>query len=277
MKEDRRARYIALVSTAIIALLIVVLLATLSVSVEVPTHEWPPRHDGEVAMAMPEEQYFEVVEETPPTRPSKEDAAPVKNPVKERHNSTPKPESGHDMVDRGKAGDAPSTVTSKRPSDVKQQKKEQPREVGPSKEELERQKAEEARRKANSATASAFQRSQGKNNTQATGRGEGDSGSPAGTSQSVSGTGTGTVSGGWGMPRYAKVPSNVTGSIKVMVRIDREGRVKSVAFQGGDAPAATDARLRRAVEAEVRSRRFTRNNADDAPDQATAYITYRFK
>ena len=277
MKEDRKPQYIALVATAVIALLVTVLLATLSVSVDVSDRQWPPRHDGEVAMEMPEEQYFEVVEETPPTRPSTEDAAPAKKPVREQHKSTPMPESGHDLADRGKAGDAPSTVTSKRPSDVKQQVKEEPRQTGPSKEELERRQAEEARRKANKATASAFQRSQGKNNTQHTGRDEGDSGSPTGTSQSVSGTGTGTVSGGWGLPRYAKVPSNVTGSIKLKVRIDREGKVTSVSFEGGDAPAATDTRLRRAVENEVRSRRFTRKNSDDAPDQATAYITYRFK
>ncbi len=68
----------------------------------------------------------------------------------------------------------------------------------------------------------------------------------------------------------------MTGSIKMMVRIDRTGKVTSVSFQGGDAPAATDSRLRAAVESEVRSRRFTRSDSN-APDQATAYITYRFK
>lgn len=273
-----RPRFIALVSTAIIALLIVVLLGTLSITVDTTKREWPPRHDGEVALAPePEEQFFEVIEEKPKPAPKKENAAPAKNPVREKHKSEPKPESGHSTVDKGKVGDAPKTVTSKRPSEVKQKKKPQPKETGPSKEEIEAQKREEARRKANSATSSAFQRSNGKNNTESDGRTEGNSGSPTGKSQSVSGTGTGTVNGGWSMPSFAKVPATVTGSIKIRVKINSEGKVTSVSFQGGDAPAATDARLRRAVEQEVRSRRFTRHNAADAPDQATAYITYRFK
>lgn len=78
------------------------------------------------------------------------------------------------------------------------------------------------------------------------------------------------------MPAYAKVPSTHTGSVRMEVKIDRTGRVKSVRFIGGDAPASTDPGVRRAVEAEVRSRRFTRAS-DDAPEEATAYITYTFK
>lgn len=273
-----RPRFIALVCTAIIALLIVVLLGTLTISVDTSQREWPPRHDGEVALAPePEEQFFEVIEERPQRIPVKEQAAPANNPVKESHKADPMPESGQSTVDKGKVGDAPKTVTSKRKSDVKQKEKAQPKETGPSKEEIEACEREEARRKANSATASAFQRSTGKNNTQSTGKTEGNSGSPEGSSQSVSGTGTGTVNGGWAMPSFAKVPATVTGSIKLMVKINAEGKVVSVSFQGGDAPAATDSRLRRAVEQEVRSRRFTRKNSSDAPDQATAYITYRFK
>lgn len=273
-----RPRFIAIISTAIIALLIVVLLGTLRITVDTTVREWPPRHDGEVALAPePEEQFFEVVEEAPQPAKVKEKASPAKKPVKETHKATPKPESGQSTVDRGKQGDAPATVTSKRPSEVKQKVKEQPKHTGPSQEEIEKQQREEARRKANSATASAFQRSNGKNNSQAQGRTEGDNGSPKGTSQSVSGTGTGTVNGGWSMPSFAKVPATVTGSIKIKVKINREGKVTSVAFEGGDAPAATDMRLRRAVEQEVKSRRFTRPNSADAPDQATAYITYRFK
>lgn len=273
-----RPRLIALAATAIIALLIIVLLGSLSVSVETIEREWPPRHNNEVALAPEEEeQFFEVIKEKPQPAPVKEQAAPAKNTSNEKHKADPMPESGHSTVDKGKAGDAPKTVTTKRQSEVKQKVKEQPKQTGPSKEEIEAQKREEARRKANTATASAFQRSNGKNNSQAEGRTEGNNGSPTGKSQSVSGTGTGTVNGGWSMPPFAKVPATVTGSIKLMVKINSDGKVISVSFQGGDAPAATDTRLRRAVEQEVRSRRFTRHNTADAPDQATAYITYKFK
>jgi len=270
-----RPRLIAICVTVAAALLLTVLLHMGTLSVGALNREWPPRHDSEVALAEIDEQYFDVIENIP--APVHEEAAPAPDDLKESHKSTPAPESGHDVVDRGSAGDAPKTVTSKKPSPVKVKKKEQPKQTGPSKEEIERQQAEEARRRANAATASAFQRSEGKNNTSNRGKEEGNSGRPDGASASVNGTGTGTVGGGWALPRYAKVPATTTGSIKMMVKVDRSGRVKSVSFQGGDAPAATDARLRRAVEAEVRSRRFTRPSAADAPDEATAYITYRFK
>ena len=269
-----RPRAIALALTALIAIGVLLLLRFTTLVLDPYTQGWPPRHDGEIAMA--DEQFFDVVEDIPQPAPSPEEAAPAVNPVKESNQSDPAPQSGHDMRDRGAAGDAPATVTSAKPSPVKAEKKQQPKPTGPSKEEIEKQKAEEARRKANAATASAFQKSTGKNNTANSGKTEGNSGSPAGASQSVNGTGTGTVGGGWRLPASAKVPATVTGSIKMMVRIDRTGKVTSVSFQGGDAPAATDSRLRAAVEAEVRSRRFTRSDSN-APDQATAYITYRFK
>lgn len=267
-------RLIALIVTVAVALLTLLLLNTLQLTLSVPDREWPPRHDGEIAMAE-DDSFFEVVHDAP--APVHEEAAPVKADRNQSNLSDPAPASGHEMTDRGPAGEAPATVTSKRPAPVKEQKKEQPKPVGPSKEELERQKAEEeARRRASAATSSAFQRSSGKNNTANNGSAPGNSGSVSGASESVNGTGSGTVGGGWRLPAYAKVPATVTGSIKLMVKIDRNGAVKSVDFQGGDPPAATDARLRRAVEAEVRSRRFTRSD-NNAPDQATAYITYRFK
>jgi len=270
-----RPRAIAIALTATITVVVLLFLRFTTISLDATQREWPPRHDGEIAMA-DDEQFFEVVEDLPQPAPSSEEAAPAVNPVKENNKSTPAPQSGHDMLDRGHAADAPATVTSKRPSTVKSQRQEKPKPTGPSKEEIEKRKAEEARRKANAATASAFQKSSGKNNTANNGKTEGNTGSPSGRSQSVHGTGTGTVGGGWRLPAYAKVPATVTGSIKMMVRIDRNGKVTSVSFQGGDAPAATDSRLRKAVEAEVRSRRFTRTDSN-APDQATAYITYRFK
>lgn len=78
------------------------------------------------------------------------------------------------------------------------------------------------------------------------------------------------------MPSYNSVPSTVTGSVVMMVKIDRNGRVKSVTFRGGDAPAATSPEVRAACEREVRSRIFTRSD-DNAPEESTAYITYRFR
>lgn len=277
MKTDylKDPRAIAAAATLVVALLIVLMLRLGQLTLVSVDAEWPPRHDADVAL-VEDERLFDVVEDIAPTASKVDNPAPAHSEVKESHKSDPAPQSGHHTIDRGKAADAPAHTTQATESPVKVQK-EDPREVGPSKEELERIQAEEARRKASAATASAFQRSEGKNNTRNNGRGEGNSDSPEGTSTSISGTGTGSVGGGWALPRYAKVPASITGTIKMMVKVGRDGRVTSVTFQGGDAPAATDPRLRSAVEAEVRSRRFTRPAGDDAPDQATAYITYRFK
>lgn len=272
-----RPHIIAAVATAIIALIAVLLLNVWHLSAGTSQREWPPRHNSEIALATQEETFFDVVS-SPVQDVATESPAPAQLPVAANNHSTPQPRTGQNVVDQGPAGDAPSVVTTKEPSAVKQKIEPAPSKTGPSQEEIERQKAqEEARRRANSATATAFQRSQGNNNTANNGKADADSGSPKGSSIATHGTGTGTVGGGWQMPRYARVPSTVTGSIKFVVTVARDGSVRNVTFNGGEPPAAADTRLVAAVKAEIASRRFTRPSGDEAPDQATAYITYRFK
>lgn len=268
-----RPRITAAVLTAIIALLTVILLCAFKLTVDTTVREWLPRHDGEIAVA--DEQYFDVISPVPVA--SAEEAAPAPAEQPAVNQSDPAPESGHDVTDRGPAGDAPATVTSKRPSAVKRPEKKPEKPAGPTKEEREAAEREAARRRASSATRSAFQRAEGNNNTASTGKNAGNSGQPGGTSSSLNGHGTGKVGGGWIMPSYARVPSTVTGSIKLEVKIDRNGSVTRVTFTGGNPPAATDTRLRQAVEREVRSRRFSRSDGSTAPASATAYITYTFR
>lgn len=264
-------RLIALSATCIIALLLMLLMMVMHISVSAFDREWPPRHDGEVAFAE-DEQYFEVMQEARVNVSSNQVAAPAHNPEPAKNQSDPAPATGHDVADRGVAGDAPATATSTRPNPVKQQT-QQPTNQGPSKQELAEQ---EARRRANAATSSAFNRANGNNNTSQSGSTAGNSGNPSGTSTSISGSGTGTVGGGWRMPTYQKVRSTVTGSIKVRATVRRDGTVATAEIIGGAAPAATDRDLCKRVLQEVRSRRFTRTD-DDAPESATAYITYTFK
>lgn len=268
-----RARKIAILITAVIAALLFLWLRLAHLHINMSTKEWPPRHDGEVLLA--EEQFFDVVQDIPLPLKSSENPSKVHNETTESNASTPAPRSGDATVDKGKAADAPTTTTSKQPSPVKATA-EEPTKSGPTQDELDAMREEEARRKANAAMNSAFNKSSGQDNTVNNGAKPGNSGSVTGTATGINGTGSGRVGGGWNMPSYAKVPATVTGSISLMVRIDKQGKVISVSFQGGDAPAATDARLRQAVENEVRSRRFTRGNSP-APDEATAYITYRFR
>lgn len=264
-------RIIALTVTCIIALLLMVLMMVVHISAGALDREWPPRHDGEVAFAE-DEQYFEVMQEARVNVSSNQLAAPARNPEPAKRQSDPAPTTGHDVTNQGPAGDAPAPVTSTRPSPVKQQT-QKPTNQGPSQQEL----AEaEARRRANAATSSAFNRANGNNNTSQSGSTPGNSGNPSGTSTTISGSGSGTVGGGWKMPAYQKVRSTVTGSIKVRATVRRDGTVATAEVIGGAAPAATDRDLCNRVLAEVRSRRFTRTD-DNAPESATAYITYTFK
>ncbi|MDE6300612.1 MAG: hypothetical protein K2M19_02725 [Muribaculaceae bacterium] len=273
-----RIRIIAATVTLLAAALTVGVLHVWHLTAREYNREWPPRHTQDIALVADDETFFDVVTPSPEPAPTADAPAPAPLPVKADNKSTPRPRTGQHTTDEGPAGDAPTVATTTNPSPVKHQTEKPPVKTGPSKEELEQQKAqEEARRRANSATSTAFQRSQGNNNTANNGRTEGDSGDPKGTSTSTHGTGTGTVGGGWQLPRYARVPSTVTGSIKLVVTVGRDGRVRNVTFNGGEPPAAADSKLLAAVKAEVASRRFTRPTGDDAPDQATAYITYRFR
>ena len=274
----RRVRIISAAVTLLFALLSVIVLNLWHISARENLREWPPRHEREIALEpVDDETFFDVVQPSPEPSPVRDNPAPAPLPVKANNQSTPQPRTGQHTTDQGAVGDAPTVATSKQPSPVKQKTEPAPVKTGPSKEELEQQARDEARRKANSATSTAFQRSQGANNTASNGRTPGDSGAPDGKSTSTNGTGTGTVGGGWQIPSYARVPSTVTGSIKFIVTVGKDGRVRNITFNGGEPPAAADSRLVAAVKAEINSRRFTRPNAADAPDQATAYIPYRFK
>ncbi len=225
---------------------------------------------------MIDDEYAEIIDLPRPKSKKIADPTPAQTETPVDNLAEAAPQTGMEVVDQGTPGEAPEPVTQSAPSPVKVQKQPQPKPQGPSAEELKRQKEEqEARRKATNLAQSAF-RNAGKNNTDNNGKTPGDAGRPNGTQSSVNGRGTGNVGGGWIMPRYNDVPSTVTGSVVMMVKIDRNGKVKSVSFQGGDAPAATDPKVRAACEREVRSRNFSRND-NDAPEESTAYITYRFR
>lgn len=259
-------RRIAVGITAIVALLLLLWLrlAHIRLSFQNP---WADRPIAEVVIDR--DIFFEIISDQPSTADS--DPTAALNESTETNQSNPAPESGPDLSNSGATPEPPAPVTSNQPAPVKTQAT-QPAPAAPTREEIE---AEEARRKANETVNAAFARTPGNENTAANGNAAGNTGSPDGTG-SYHGVGTGSVGGGWFMPDYAKVPSTITGSIRVMVKIDSQGNVTSLSFLGGDPPAATDKALRAAVEAEIRSRRFIRGSSE-APDLSSAYITYRFR
>ncbi len=270
-----RIRLYSAIITLALYCLIALWLAFGHIDLRRTDHEWPPKRESEITV----EEFAEIIDLPQSAAPAADNPAPAPLPEEMHGAATPTPESGHDLDNHGEPAEAPATVTSKQTSPVKVKDKK-PEKTGPTPEELKKQQQEkereEARRRATANTLNAFQNALGKNNTASAGRTPGNAGAPSDRASALNGRGTGYAGGGWMIPSYAKVPSAVTGSVKMMLKIDRNGRVTSVSFQGGDAPAATDPAVRRAVEAEVRARRFTRAD-DNAPEESTAYITYTFK
>ena len=269
-----RPRIYSTVATALIVGAIIIWMMLDTITLDISDRTWPPRHDSEIVI---DEEYAELLDLPMPKTPKISDPSPAFNETPADNKADAAPETGMETVDQGEPADAPQPVVQDKPSPVKIEKKEKPVKQGPSAEEIKKQKEEEAaRRKATNQTQNAF-RNAGTNNTNNKGKTEGNAGRPDGHETSVNGRGTGRVGGGWSMPRYNEVPRTVTGSIELMVKIDRSGKVTSVSFLGGDAPAATNASVRSACEREVRSRRFSRPDPDNAPEESTAYITYRFR
>lgn len=266
-------RIYSAIGTALVAALVVLWMMSSSITLGGEDKKWPPKHDSEIVI---DDEYAEIIDLPMPKTPRLTDPMAAKNDEVANNEAEAAPETGMETVDKGEPGEAPQPVTQTAPSPVKVEKKEKNKPQGPSAEELKKQKEEEeARRKATRQTQNAF-RNSGKNNTTNSGKPQGDAGKPTGGESAVNGRGTGRVGGGWAMPRYNDVPSTVTGSVVMMVKIDRNGKVKSVSFQGGDAPAATNPTVRAACEREVRARTFTRSD-DNAPEESTAYITYKFR
>ena len=262
-----RSRLIAAIVTAAIAIILLVLLLWCRLVFDPSTLRQPPRPMTELVEV--DEEFVELLDQA--TVPS--DPAPAYAEAPTVNESHAAEASGSDLVDAGAVGAPEPDVTTERPAPLHRKKKEKPAKTGPSKQELE----EEARRRARKGVSDAFASApEAQDNTDKHGRESGDSGKPEGQSSALDGTGTGSVGGGWIMPRYAKVNSTVTGRIELRAVVGKDGHVVSVEQTGGKAPAAANSALVKRCIAEVRSRRFTRNDTD-APDQAIARIVYTFK
>lgn len=257
----------AAAATVIAAVILVALLCMLHLA-EIDPAALAPRPTTEVAEI--DEEFVELFDMA--YGPS--DPSPAYAPQPVRRNSKPAEASGQDRVDAGNAAAPAPDVTSKQLSPLSREEKPVPPETGPDKTKL---AEEEARRKARKGVGDAFKNtSDTPDNTASKGSEKGDSGTPDGGRSDANGTGVGTVGGGWTMPRYSRVPSEVTGSIILTAIVGPDGNVISVELSGGKSPAAADRALVQACIAEVKRRRFTRND-DKAPERSTARITYTFR
>ncbi len=274
MKTEQQARIIAAACTVVIAALLVGLLGVTYISVKEKIYP-PPKPKSEIVMV--EEEFIEVIETQAYASADGHENAASYNEETVREQSQPTPASGTDVEDNGPAAEAPKMVTGKEPSPVKEKKDEQPKKTGPVEDKVKKEQ-EETKRMAQNEVANALKNANGKHNSSTSDNDKGNSGD-SGVDKSQQGTtghGTGNVGGGWIIPQYSSVPSNVTGSVKMVVKIDATGKVISVSFNGGEPPAATNSAVRAAIEREVKSKKFSRANLDGA-QPATAYITYTFK
>lgn len=265
-KPESDSRRIAALATVLAAVLIAVLL--LLVHLRFDSEALNPSRQP-VASVAEAPEFVELLQSLNSPRPS--DPSQAHNSESARNASQAAPEGGVDLRDAGTEALAPPPVTSTQPSSASETERVAPQ-SGPTQQQIEE---ERSRRRAEQDMANAFN-TPANDNTNSTGTTPGPSGNPSGTPTSVNGFGSGSVGGGWIMPSYAKIPSKLTGSIRLRATIDSTGRPIRVVQIGGDAPAAADAALVSMCIAEVQSQNFTRSDSA-APATATATITYIFR
>ena len=271
-----RSRTYAAIGTAVIAALL--LLWMTGCHLTAGRLYPPPQPRAEIALA-PDEEFVEVTDLPAAPDLSDNTNASALLPENSDAESKPAPESGQDVENQGEKG-APSPVaTQKQPSEVKTPVKEKKNDKKGPEVDKKKQEQEKAKREANNQVSNAFKNAGGKHNTANANADNANAGKKDGKAHqgNLTGRGSGQAGGGWQIPQYASVPSPVTGSVKMTLTINREGRVTEAVITGGEAPAATNASVRQACLNEVRSRRFTRTDATDAPETSRAYITYTFR
>lgn len=268
--HDNATRSKAAAATAItvVLLLLWMLLADIDVSMlDDPARKWPPVDSSEIVFG----GTFVRLGDLPRPMAQASRTKPAKS------TSTEQPShQGTDRTDAGeRAAAAPDIVSSERPSPAKVTKKEPPAKTGPTKEELaererikrEKEQAEKARR-INSGMQGRFSKSQ----TSATA----NPGSPGGNSSTgaLAGSPGYSLSGrtpeGWGRPASAH-----SGTIRIRVKVNRQGRVTEASYDGGTGSAAAQAGVRQSCLAAARQSRFSVDL--NAPAEQTGYITWTFK
>lgn len=270
MTRQEKDRITAGAGTAIVVVLLLLGLMSWYCTVnpaDLTDREWPPVDSSEIVFGG---EYVRLGDMPLPT-----DQA-ASTPAPEVTTETPAVE-GTELTDAGAAvAEAEPPVTTTHESPMKVNPKPKPEKTGPTKEELaekeriKRQKEEEEKKaRIKSQMQSGF-------NKRATGTGT--PGSPDGNSTdagALSGapghTLTGRTAQSWGRPK-----STVTGTVKVKVRVNRQGYVVGTPeIVGGTAPAASNAAVRQSCIEASRQSRFSVDL--NAAAEQTGVITWKFE
>lgn len=250
-----------------------------------PAQVWPPEPDPYIAMAdEPEEEFIEVKVVPPPmTVEGIDPAAPAQTPEDMDNEAQPGPETGTNLSSQGPVDRPAKTVTTPKPSPVKEKKEPTPAKSAAAVENA-RQKEEKAlAQRTNNATKNAFAKAENKNNANNGTKDQGNAGRKNGNPDSAGaakstgnkpGSASGTVGGRWAMPAYSQnIPSNEVGSVTFEVVVNKDGTPGKIqAIDNKGLSSETIARCRK----EIQGKRFTHPNPSEA-EPATARITFRFR
>lgn len=229
---------------------------------------WPPQPEQTIVFDEVEDLYASG--EFVRTGDILDPVAPVDEPAPSSESSDVPTQDASDAVNAGKAANPQKTVTSEQPSPAKVKKEP----VGPTKEELQREKErqeaarqQQAKKNVADATTRAF----------GGGKGKGTPGSVEGNSNkgAISGT-PGNGLKGRTMENWSTVPSTKLGVIAVNVKVDSQGRVVSATYDAArsSGTVAADAAMRsNCVE---RSRQCRFSVLEGSPIQSGT-ITWVFK
>lgn len=174
-----------------------------------------------------------------------------------------------DAVNAGEPAEPSPVVTSKQESPMKVKEKPKPEKSGPTKEEI--ASLEKARREKEASDKIKKQMTfSGK------GTGQGKSGSPNGNSATGAASGSpGHNLAGRTIESFDKPSAQLSGEVRIRVKVNAKGQVVSASYEGGNGPAAANSTVRqRCVNASRRSRFSVRTDSDG--DQS-GVITWRFK
>ncbi|MDE6283290.1 MAG: hypothetical protein K2L97_04790 [Muribaculaceae bacterium] len=228
--------------------------------------QWPPEPQREIVFDRVEDLYAsgefvrtgDTPDETLADEPAPSDA------------DQPLPtQDAPDQSDAGQKGNPSKTVSSDRPSPMKVDKTPK----GPTKEEIEAEKArqeaqrrQEAKKTADDATRKAFG-----------GKGKGQAGQADGNSATgaVSGTPGNGVSGRT-LEHWDRVSSTKTGEIAIRVKVDSQGKVVSATYDPtrSNGAVAGDTRMRERCRQKSLECRFS---VKEGAPTASGTITWRFK
>lgn len=248
-----------------------------------PARPWPPKPDPYIEMTF-DEEFVDVVELPKPRLVnSQETAAPAQTPEDLDNPSRLAPETGTNLANAGKTGESPAkVVTSDRPSTVQAEKKEQPKNTGPTVD-TKKQRDEATSKRSKAVVNNAFAKAKNKGNANNKNGDEGKAGKTTGDPKSAGSAKsdstkpvdvTGLDNSGWQIPAYSKnIPSNEVGMVQFEVPINPDGSVgKIVTIKNSGLSEATIARCK----AEINRHRYVHTGKKPA-QSTTATVTFRFK